>query len=237
MRGKFQRGKKREERRREERIEKGTDGLFGFDCRWLGKNSSQQKFSRVLKELHLHTSLRVSGSKTEFRETYLPVLKKRLLNPLATQGADGIPEVIELMEYYYLNREDLDNVLELVHDFKRQDPWKDIPTQVKSSFTRKFNQLTHVVPYAEGVVTKGRAKAAPGPQPDLEEAAGEETFVDEEGEGEEKEGAGNNEDEESVGNDKMIKVKKTTAKKASGSGRGSGGGGSGSGSGGGRSRK
>lgn len=54
--------------------------------RWLGKNSSQQKFTRILKELHLHMGLRVSGSKYEFRETYLPVLKKKLIHPLATDG-------------------------------------------------------------------------------------------------------------------------------------------------------
>jgi len=60
---------------------------LAFLCRWLGKNSSQQKFFRLLKEIHQHMSLRISGSKNEFRETYLPVLKKRLIAPLATEGS------------------------------------------------------------------------------------------------------------------------------------------------------
>lgn len=66
------------------------------------------------------------------------MLKKRLLAPLARDGAEGIQDAIDIMEYYYLNREDFDNVLEIVHDFKREDPWKGIPTQVKSTFTRKY---------------------------------------------------------------------------------------------------
>jgi len=139
------------------------------------------------------------------------------------------------MEYYYLSREDFDNILEITHTFSKEgDLWKGVNPQVKAAFTRKFNQMIHIVPYSEGAVTKGRAKAAPAVAPDMEEAD-REGFedVEEDKEGEQEGG----EEDESVVNDKMIKVKKTTAKKASGSGRGSGGGGSGSGSGGGRSRK
>jgi len=210
-------------------------------------------------------SLRISGSKNEFRETYLPVLKKRLIAPLATEGSvswpssssspfvlrkkqkqklfvclrlrqDGIAEAIEAMEYYYLSREDFDNILEITHTFSKEgDLWKGVNPQVKAAFTRKFNQMVHIVPYSEGAVTKGRAKAAPTATPDLEEADREGFEDAEEDKDGEQEGG---EEDESVEKDKMIKVKKTTAstsKKASGSGKGSGSGSSGNG--GGRSRK
>lgn len=144
------------------------------------------------------------------------------------------------MEYYYLNREDFDNILELTHNFGREDEWKAVNPKVKATFTRNFNQQVHMVPYAEGAVVKGKQKgegpfkenflclnlnrkilqniAAPVVNPDLEEAADREVF--EEGEENDEEGKeeGDGEDGgENVANDKMIVVKKAGTKKGSGS--------------------
>lgn len=113
---------------------------------WLGNNSKTMKYQRLLQELQYHTRLRTSTSKTELRLDYMPVFCERLTVPLLDNGEEGIAEVVDTMDHYYMSREDWDTVLDFgVGNNKGADIVKKIPTKVKSAFTRKYNSAQHPV--------------------------------------------------------------------------------------------
>lgn len=102
---------------------------------WLGKNSSQGKLTRMVKEIQGHMRLRSSGDRHEIRQQYIPVLWKELVKKLEMEGKEAVPEVIELMDSYFLTKEDFDAILEL--GVGPMDMEKiNIPAQTKATFTR-----------------------------------------------------------------------------------------------------
>ncbi|KAJ3213262.1 hypothetical protein HDU67_003105 [Dinochytrium kinnereticum] len=179
-------------------------GGYGFPG-WLGKNSTTSKSWRQLKEIQMHMRLRVSADKNEMRQIYMPILASKLTAPLVDKQTEGIDEVIELMDSYYLTREDWDSVLELgLGDYSQKALAGPIPTNVKSSFTRIYNKSSHPQPLLTpaSVAKVKAAKAAEAP--DLEEAieVDDDAVVDEE----------ENEDEDDIELDRMIKKPKTSDK-------------------------
>jgi len=60
---------------------------FDVGCRWFGKNSSQGKLGRLLGEIQIRMRLKVSGDRREIRQSYLPTLFPRLVEPLQERGA------------------------------------------------------------------------------------------------------------------------------------------------------
>lgn len=95
------------------------------------------KLSRLLKEIQGHMRLRTSGDRYEIRQQYIPFLWTKLIRGLATDGKDAVPDVIKLMDSYFLTKEDFDAIMELGVGFMDQDATK-IDTQVKSTFTRMY---------------------------------------------------------------------------------------------------
>lgn len=82
--------------------------------------------------------LNVSGDRSEIRQTYLPVLFQQLSAPLAESGADGIEKVIELMDEYFLTKDEWDTVMELgLGESSGEVLLKGVASATKSSFTRK----------------------------------------------------------------------------------------------------
>lgn len=129
--------------------------------KWLGNNSKGMKYQRMLQELQYHTRMRTSTSKTELRMEYMPVFSEKLTSPLVDSGEEGIPDVVETMDYYYLSREDWDNIIDFgVGANKGAENLKKIPTKVKTAFTRKYNSAQHPVAiYKTGnSIGTGRAK-------------------------------------------------------------------------------
>lgn len=57
--------------------------------RWLGQNSKQGKLHRQLGEVQIHMRLKVSGDKTEIRQSYLPGLFPCIVKPLVDDGSVG----------------------------------------------------------------------------------------------------------------------------------------------------
>jgi replication factor C subunit 1 len=103
---------------------------------WLGKNSSQGKLGRIVKEIQGHMRLRVSADRHEIRQTYLPLLFDRLVRRLEKEGKESVPEIIEMMDEYFLTKEDWDGILELgvgANDMERVK----IESQAKAAFTRQ----------------------------------------------------------------------------------------------------
>lgn len=112
---------------------------------WLGQNSKKMKFDRIVQNLQYHTCTKTNTNNIDLRLNYIPFLKDKLLKPLIKDGIKGIDEILEIMDNYYLTKEDFDNILELsVHgNMKFEDLYKKLPTNVKSGFTRKYNSYVH----------------------------------------------------------------------------------------------
>lgn len=102
---------------------------------WLGNNSKYGKLGRFVREIHSHMRLKSSGDHHEIRQQYLPVLWYQLLKRLEVEGKDCIEGVIELMDSYYLTRDDFDAIKELGVG-PQSEELTTIETQTKAAFTR-----------------------------------------------------------------------------------------------------
>ena len=136
--------------------------------KWLGNNSKGGKLGRFLKEIQSHMRLHASADRHDIRQQYLPVLWQKLVKNLERDGIEAIPSIIELMDSYFLTKEDYDAIIELGVGRCGEDA-ATIPTAVKSGFTRKYNAMSHPLPFM-----KSSDKAPPisksTEKPDLEEA-------------------------------------------------------------------
>jgi replication factor C subunit 1 len=153
--------------------------------------------------------LRASGDRHEIRQQYLPVLWTKLVQKLE-DGKDAVEDVIDLMDSYFLTREDWDAIVELGLG-PMEEKRLNIESQTKATFTRLYNQRSHPLPFmkASSVVAP---KKVPRIKPDLEDA------IDESDEGEEILAEGETKEDESeemdLKKDRYVKVpKKTAAKK------------------------
>ncbi|KAI5863476.1 replication factor RFC1 C terminal domain-containing protein [Durotheca rogersii] len=135
---------------------------------WLGNNSKYGKLGRYVRELHSHMRLKSSGDHNEVRQQYLPVLWTQLVKKLADEGKDSVPEVIELMDSYFLTREDFDSIKELGIG-PQDEELVNIDTQAKATFTRLYNTMSHPIPFMKATSVVAPKKAARD-KPDLEEA-------------------------------------------------------------------
>ena len=206
---------------------------------WLGNNSKTGKLGRYVREIHAHMRLKSSGDHNEIRQQYLPVLWYQLIQRLEAEGRDAVGEVIELMDSYYLTRDDFDAIKELGVGTQSEDK-VNIETQTKAAFTRqyvllllrcdtmlvevreyqltagRYNSMSHPIPFMKAssvTATKKLAKDVP----DLEEAIEEEQDADV-GEPVEAE-----DDELDIKGDKYIKQPKKTKKAPKKAGKGGGG--------------
>ncbi|ELU45674.1 purine nucleotide binding protein [Rhizoctonia solani AG-1 IA] len=116
--------------------------------RWLGQNSKQGKLQRQLGDIQIRMRLKVSGNKAEIRQSYIPALLPRLVRPLIEEGSNGVPTVIEIMDEYYLSKEEWDAMLELgIGPNKGEDFASKISTATKTAFTRKYNSTDHPIAF------------------------------------------------------------------------------------------
>ncbi|KAF5023954.1 hypothetical protein F66182_3992 [Fusarium sp. NRRL 66182] len=175
---------------------------------WLGNNSKYGRLGRCIRELHSHMRLRSSGDHNEIRQQYLPVLWTQLVNRLQNEGNDAVGEVIDLMDSYFLTREDFDGVQELGVGPMNEELVK-IETKTKAAFTRTYNSMSHPVPFmkASNVVAP---KAQPKEVPDLEEAV-----EDDDADADVVEAPEADEDDDEIDFKKDKYIKKPKAKKVS----------------------
>ncbi|KAL8953900.1 MAG: hypothetical protein Q9222_000274 [Ikaeria aurantiellina] len=137
---------------------------------WLGNNSKYGKFVRFIKEIQGHMRLRASGDRHQIRQEYLPLLWQKLVNYLNIKGKDGVPDVIPLMDSYFLTKDDWDAMVELGVGPMNENQVR-LDTQTKATFTRLYNQQSHPLPFmkASSIVAPKKIKKD---VPDLEEAIG-----------------------------------------------------------------
>ncbi|KAL8841627.1 MAG: hypothetical protein Q9170_000841 [Blastenia crenularia] len=190
--------------------------------KWMGNNSKYGKLMRFLKEIQGHMRLHASGDRHQIRQEYLPLLWQRLVSYLNVQGKEGVPDIIPLMDSYYLTKDDWDAIVELGVGPMNENQVR-LDTQTKATFTRMYNQQSHPLPFmkASQVVAPKKTKRD---VPDLEEAMGSSDEADAVGASDE-EGKGNEEEELDLKKDKYVKApskKKAVAKKDGGAKEGKG---------------
>jgi replication factor C subunit 1 len=159
--------------------------------------------------------LRASGDRHEIRQQYMPLLWQKTVKVLQDQGKEKVPEVIDLMDSYFLTKDDYDAMIELGLGPMSEDNLK-IDSQAKATFTRMYNAQSHPLPYmkASSVVAPKAAKKA---KPDLEDAIDESDGAEEPSpEGDSKE---DDDEDNDLKKDKYIKApKKKPAAKGAGKG-------------------
>lgn len=155
--------------------------------------------------------LRSSADRFEIRQQYLPLIWDRLVRRLMVEGKDSVDEVIDLMDEYFLTREDWDALVELGLGPMDESNVK-LETQTKATFTRLYNQRSHPLPFIKAS-TVVAPKKQPKEKPDIEDAieeSDEEEVVEEE----------TKDDDESeeldLKKDKYVRVPKKTASKGGG---------------------
>ena len=79
--------------------------------------------------------LRASGDGHEVRQQYVPLLWSYLIKRLELEGKESVPEVVKLMDSYFLTKDDWDAILELGVGPMDQGGVK-LETQTKATFTR-----------------------------------------------------------------------------------------------------
>ncbi|KAI1295779.1 replication factor RFC1 C terminal domain-containing protein [Xylaria venustula] len=174
---------------------------------WLGNNSKYGKLGRYIREIHSHMRLKASGDHNEIRQQYLPVLWTQLIQRLADEGKDSVEEVIELMDSYFLTRDDFDSIKELGLGPQREEA-VSIDTQTKSTFTRLYNGMSHPIPFMKASAVVGSKKVAKD-KPDLEEAMDDE----DDAEAPEAVDVADEEEDDDITKDKYIKKPKAKAAK------------------------
>ncbi|KGK36840.1 hypothetical protein JL09_g4036 [Pichia kudriavzevii] len=188
---------------------------------WLGQNSKRMKFDRIVQNLQYHSCIKTGTNNIDLRLDYVPFLREKLIKPLVDEGLDGISTVLELMDEYYLTKEDFDNILELsVHgSMKVDDKYKKVPTKVKSAFTRKYNSYLHpTVIYKTGdSVSKGRGKKSSTHLGEFGEEEGDGLEADADADADTANGEDDENGNQDISKDSLIKtvIPKSTKKVAS----------------------
>ncbi|CDS01238.1 hypothetical protein [Sporisorium scitamineum] len=151
----------------------GTEGGFPSFPAWLGQNSKQQRLTRAVMDLQAKMRLVCSGSRHDLRQHYLPSMWSMLIQPMVEHGAEGVEDVIQLMDHYYLGIEDREAILELGLEPNNADAvMKKIPSTVKAGFTRKYNATNHPIAFNKATdlsSSASKTKIAKSEVPDLED--------------------------------------------------------------------
>ncbi|KAL4785194.1 replication factor RFC1 C terminal domain-containing protein [Aspergillus varians] len=183
---------------------------------WLGQNSKQGKLSRYVKEIQGRMRLRASGDRHEVRQQYIPLLWDKLVKRLMVDGKEGVEDVIECMDSYFLTREDWDALVELGLGPMDESKVK-LETQTKATFTRLYNQRSHPLPYMKAsnvLAPKKPQKEKPDIEDAIDESDDEDVLADDTKDDDEN-------DEIDLKKDKLIRVPKKSAAKKKGTAKGS----------------
>ncbi|XP_062964125.1 replication factor C subunit 1 isoform X3 [Cynocephalus volans] len=167
---------------------------------WLGKHSSMGKHDRIVQDLALHMSLRTYSSKRTVNMDYLSHVRDALVQPLTSQGVEGIQDVVALMDTYYLMKEDFDNIMEISSWGGKPSPFSKLDPKVKAAFTRTYNKEAHLTPYSLQAIKTSRHSTGPAMDFEYNEELNEDDSQSDE------------KDQDGIETDAMIKKKTKSSK-------------------------
>lgn len=176
---------------------------------FLGNLSKGNKYKRLLQEIQSHVRLKTSSDGNEFRQQYLPLLTEELLKPFADKNKssdEAIEETIQLMEEYYLTKEDWNIIMEM-NLADAESRANSIDTKTKTAFTRAYNTTDHPMPFMRGANAFKVGTAA------KQEADFEGAFVDDSDDKKNEDEDEADDDDDDISKDKYIKAKKPRAVK------------------------
>lgn len=78
-------------------------------------------------------SCRISGDKRSLNLDYLPFFRHALTEPLVCREAEGVPEVIRLMDNYDIVKDDFDNIMDITKWPNSSDPMSRLSSKVNTS--------------------------------------------------------------------------------------------------------
>ncbi|XP_078302321.1 replication factor C subunit 1 isoform X1 [Panthera onca] len=167
---------------------------------WLGKHSSAGKHDRIVQDLAQHMGLRTYSSKRTVNMDYLSHIRDALVQPLISQGVEGVQDVIALMDTYYLMKEDFENIMEISSWGGKPSLFSKLDPKVKAAFTRTYNKEVHLTPYSlQAVKTPRHSTGASLDSEYSEELNEDDSQADEK-------------DQDSMETDAMIKKKTKSSK-------------------------
>ena len=73
---------------------------------------------------------RISGDKKSLNLDYLPYMRTSLTQPLVEREAEGVRDVIQMMEEYDIVKDDFDNIMDITRWPNSTDPLSKLSTQV-----------------------------------------------------------------------------------------------------------
>ncbi|KAF6372403.1 replication factor C subunit 1 [Rhinolophus ferrumequinum] len=167
---------------------------------WLGKHSSTGKHDRIVQDLALHMSLRTYSSKRTINMDYLSHIRDALVQPLTSQGVEGVQDVVALMDAYYLMKEDFENIMEISSWGGKPSPFSKLDPKVKAAFTRAYNKEVHLTPYSLQAVKTSRYSTGPSLNSEYNEELNEDDSQSDE------------KDQDAMETDAMIKKKTKSSK-------------------------
>ncbi|XP_073040516.1 replication factor C subunit 1 [Primulina eburnea] len=131
---------------------------------WLGKNSTARKNYRLLEDLHVHllSSRESNLGRATLRLDYHTLLLKQLTHPLRVLPKDeAVEKVVDFMDLYSINMEDLDTIVELSKFKGHPNPLDGIQPAVKAALTRAYNKggSSRVIKTADFITLPGMKKA------------------------------------------------------------------------------
>ncbi|KZV38292.1 replication factor C subunit 1 [Dorcoceras hygrometricum] len=131
---------------------------------WLGKNSTAGKNYRLLEDLHVHllSSRETNLGRATLRLDYLTLILKQLTDPLRVLPKDeAVEKVVEFMDLYSNNMEDLDTIVELSKFKGQPNPLDGIQPAVKAALTRAYNKgnSSRLIKTADFITLPGMKKA------------------------------------------------------------------------------
>jgi hypothetical protein len=74
---------------------------------------------------------RISGDKKSLNLDYLPFLRQSLTEPLVKKEAEGVPDVIKLLDDYDIVKDDFDNIMDITKWPNSKDPLSQLSTKVR----------------------------------------------------------------------------------------------------------
>lgn len=70
----------------------------------------------------------------------MTTLRDSILKPLIDEGTDGVQKSLDFMNHHHLVKDDVESLNELSTWPGCKDPMSNIPSKVKSAFTRAYNK-------------------------------------------------------------------------------------------------
>ncbi|KAG8501808.1 hypothetical protein CXB51_004680 [Gossypium anomalum] len=156
---------------------------------WLGKNSTMSKNYRLLEDFHVHflASRESCSGRETLRLEYLPILLKRLTNPLRDMPKrwvewgrgcvqhslqlsidEAVEQVLEFMNAYSISQEDFDTIMELskfqvtllnMHRLSKSNGRHSTSCQSSTDKAYKEGSKTRIIRAADLVTLPGMKKA------------------------------------------------------------------------------